>query len=465
MILRQITHDDLGCASYLVGDEKAGVAAVVDPRLDIDEYLHLARYLGVQIEHILETHNHADHVSGHGRLVAATGATIHIHADAEAEYDHEPFTDGWELELGTIRMRALHTPGHRPEHTAFALIDTGRGDEPWAVLTGDSLFVGDIARPDLAIDKEAGARAIFGSLHDTLLELPDDCEVWPGHVGGSLCGGPGMDMKSSTTIGFERRHQQLLRITNRDDFVETTTSALGPQPPNFQNIVALNRGPLHLDSIAPHPLAPRQVAARQADGALVVDVRTEQQFDDAHIPGALCLTALRAGFGSKLAWLADADRPLVVVGRDDEDARQAVGLAAAVGITNVAGYLAGGMTSWREEGRDVERTDRITLPELHDRWEPDREAVQILDVREQHEWNAGHIPGSTFMPYHDIDDVPEGLYPERPIAVVCGSGQRAAVGASLIRHFGARKVIHVVDGGVPMWKRNGWPTETSGKPN
>ena len=196
MIFRQITHDDLGCASYLVGDEDAGLAAVIDPKLDIGEYLTLARYVGVQIEHILETHNHADHVSGHGALVAATGATVHVNRGAEPDYDHEPFDDGWELELGRLTVRALHTPGHRPEHTAFALIDRGRGPEPWAVLTGDTLFVGDVARPDLAVEKERGARAMFRSLHGKLLKLPASCEVWPGHLGGSLCGGPTMDMKA-----------------------------------------------------------------------------------------------------------------------------------------------------------------------------------------------------------------------------------------------------------------------------
>jgi hydroxyacylglutathione hydrolase len=171
LIFRQFTHDDLGCASYLIGDEHEGVAAVVDPRFEIDEYLQAARYLGVQIEHVLETHNHADHVSGHGRLVAATGAKIHIHRDAAPDYEHEPFDDGFELELGQVVVRALHTPGHRPEHTAFALIDRARSDEPWAVLTGDTLFVGDVARPDLAIEKEEGARDIFRSLHEKLLSL------------------------------------------------------------------------------------------------------------------------------------------------------------------------------------------------------------------------------------------------------------------------------------------------------
>ena len=227
MIFRQITHDDLGCASYLVGDEDAGVAAVVDPRFEVDEYLELARYMGVSIERVFETHNHADHVSGHGRLAAATGATIHIHREAGAEYDHEPFDDGAEWTLGTLTIRALHTPGHRPEHTAFALVETSRSDEPWAVLTGDTLFVNDIARPDLAVEKTEGARGIFRSLHGQLLGLADSVEIWPGHLGGSMCGGPGMDMKISSTIGFEKAYNQTLAIDDEDRFVEAALAGLG----------------------------------------------------------------------------------------------------------------------------------------------------------------------------------------------------------------------------------------------
>ncbi len=460
MIFRQLTHDDLGCASYLIGDEKAGVAAVVDPMLQIDDYLRLARYFGVSIEHILETHNHADHVSGHGRLAAATGARIHIHRDAAPDYDHEPFDDGWELELGSVRVRALHTPGHRPEHTAFALIDTGRGEEPWAVLTGDTLFVGDVARPDLAIDKEDGARGIFESLHEKLLALGESTEVWPGHLGGSLCGGPGMDMKVSSTIGYERAHNPTLAIDDVQEFVEEAIAKLGPQPPNFQNIVGINRGPLFTAAVDAHPLTPRQVDQKRSEGALVVDVRTDQQFDDAHIPGAVSITMLRAGFGSKLAWIADPDQGIVFVGRDDEDAQEAAGLAASVGITDVAGYLAGGMTTWREEKRPVERIERVTVPELHERAERDRD-LQILDVREKTEWEAGHIPGSFFTPYHDLHGLPDDLDPQRPVAAICGSGQRSAVAASLLKRHGATDVLHVIEGGVPTWGRKGWPLEHS----
>ena len=204
-----------------------------------------------------------------------------------------------------------------------------------------------------------------------------------------------------------------------------------------------------------HPLTPRQV---EQAGALVVDVRTELQFDEAHIPGAVSITARRAGFGSKLAWLADPGTPIVLVGRDDEDALEAAGLAAAVGLREIAGYLAGGMTSWREERRPVASVARMTVPELHERWE-DGDRPQVLDVRERSEWDAGHIPGSVFVPYHDIHAVPDGIDPARPVAVVCGSGQRSAVAASLLLRHGAGDVIHVVDGGVPLWERSGWPVE------
>ncbi len=457
MIFRQITHDDLGCASYLVGDEKAGVAAVVDPRFEIDEYLQLARYFGVSIEHILETHNHADHVSGHGRLAAATGAAIYIHSQAVPAYDHEAIEDGFELEVGELLIRALHTPGHRPEHTAFALIDRNRGDQAWAVLTGDSLFVNDVARPDLAIEEREGARDIYHSLQDKLLTLPDECEVWPAHLGGSMCGGPGMDMKISSTIGFERKHNPTLSIGEEREFVEQAVAKLGPQPPNFEAIVELNKGPLLTAGVEVLPLAPRQLDQKRSAGALIVDTRTDQQFDDAHIVGAVCNPMLIAGFGSKLAWLADRDREVVLVGRDDDDGRRAARLAVAVGISSLAGFLGGGMTSWRQEKREVERIERLPLDELKSR--VDQDDLQILDVRERKEWEAGHIPGSVFEPWHDIDALPTGLDPDKPVAVVCGSGERAAVGASLVKRYGATEVIHVIEGGVPKWKRLGHPIE------
>lgn len=458
MIFRQLTHDDLGCASYLIGDESAGVAAVVDPRFEIDEYLELSRYMGVRIEHILETHNHADHVSGHGRLAAATGATIHIHRDAHPAYAHEPFDDDWELDLGSLRVRALHTPGHRPEHTSFALIDTARSQQPWAVLTGDTLFVGDVARPDLAIEKSEGARGIFRSLTQKLLTLPDSCEVWPGHLGGSMCGGPGMDMKISSTIGYERASNPTLRISDEAEFVAQALANLGPQPPNFQAIVDLNRGPLLTDGVQLLPLSPRQVEQKRGDGALVVDVRTDLQFDEAHIPGSVCIPMHRAGFGSKLAWIGDHEQEIVLVGRDDEDGRHAAKLATAIGMRRLAGFLGGGMTSWRQEQWPTDVTRRIKADDLPEMIATD-ETLQILDVRDQREWDTGHLPGSTLTTWHDITQLPAGLDPDKPIAVICGSGQRAATGASLLRRHGATKILHVVNGGVPKLDRLGVPLD------
>jgi hydroxyacylglutathione hydrolase len=464
MLFKQITHDDLGCASYLIGDEKAGVAAVVDPRFEIDEYLELARYRAVNIAHVLETHNHADHVSGHGRLVAATGARIHVHSAAQPAYEHEPFEDGWELELGALRVRALHTPGHRPEHTAFALIDTRRGEEPWAVLSGDSLFVGDVARPDLAIEKSEGAREIFRSLHGQLLSLSDDCEVWPAHLGGSMCGGPGMDMKICSTIGFERRHNPALSIAREEEFVAQALAKLGPQPPNFEKIVELNRGALLTSGVETAALYPHQVELKRDEGALLVDVRTDLQFDDVHIRGSICIPSFSSGFGSKLAWLADHDQEIVFVGRDDADGRRAARLALSVGVRNIAGLLAGGMTNWRQERHPIAATERLSVEDFSELLAADPE-LQVLDVRERREWDAGHIPGSSFMPWHDIVEIPAGLDPARPIAVICAAGVRAATAASLLAHHGAERVLHVVDGGVPKWGDLGNRLEPTASPS
>jgi rhodanese-related sulfurtransferase len=264
-----------------------------------------------------------------------------------------------------------------------------------------------------------------------------------------------MDMKVSSTIGFERAHNPTLSIEDEDEFVEEAVSKLGPQPPNFEAIVELNKGPLQTKGVEALPLTPRQLEQLRADGALVVDVRTDQQFDDAHISGAVSIPILKAGFGSKLAWLAKRDQQIVLVGRDGEDGRRAMRLATAVGLTNIAGYLDGGHTSWRQDRRDVEKIERLPLEELHERAEED--GLQILDVRERAEWERGHIPDSVFEPWHDIERIPEGLDPEEPVAVVCGSGERSAVAASLLQRLGARDVIHVIEGGVPKWGRLGHP--------
>ncbi len=456
MLFRQILHEDLSCASYLVGDADSGVAAVIDPQWDIEPYLRLSRLHGVRIEHVLETHNHADHVSGHGRLARATGVTIHVHELAGAAYPHEAFTDGWRLDLGPVQIEAVHTPGHRPEHTSFVLRDADRGGDPWAVLTGDSLFVGDVARPDLAIEKREGAAGIFHSLHDRLMKLPDDVEVWPGHLGGSSCGSAGIDHKSTSTIGFERDHNRALRFDTEEEFVEDAVATLGAPPPNVEHIVAINQGPLIEDMGTPIPLAPRAVEAGIAEGALVVDARTNEQFDEAHIPGAISASAYETGFATKVAKVTSPDVELIVVAASDGYELEAVELLASVGL-RVRGYLEGGMTAWRSEGRPVGRIELIDPEELAGRLEDDE--LMVLDVRDEDEYAAGHIPGSVNVPYGELPDRQGELPRDREIAAICSGGKRSGLAASILRRDGFERVLHVANGGVGTWERSGRSVE------
>ena len=457
MLFRQILHEDLSCASYLVGDVDTGVAAVVDPQWSIEPYLRLSRLHNVRIEHVLETHNHADHVSGHGRLARATGATIHIHELAEAEYPHEAFTDGWNLSLGDVEVEAMHTPGHRPEHTSFLLRDDDRQRDPWAVLTGDSLFVGDVARPDLAIEPRDGASGIFRSLHERLLALPDDVEVWPGHLGGSSCGSAGIDHKSSSTIGFERGHNRALGFKTEREFVDDAVATLGDPPPNVEHIVAINKGPLIEEMGTPIPLAPRAVEVGIAEGALLVDARTNEQFDEAHIPGAISASAYETGFATKVAKVVPVEVELIVVAASDGYELEAAELLASVGL-RVRGYLEGGMTAWRSEGRPVRRIELIDPDELAERL--DHDDLLVLDVRDDDEWAEAHIPGSVHLPYGELPERQSELPRDRAIAAICSGGKRSGLAASILQREGFERVVHVANGGVGTWRRSGRPVET-----
>jgi glyoxylase-like metal-dependent hydrolase (beta-lactamase superfamily II)/rhodanese-related sulfurtransferase len=453
MLFRQIVHEDLGCASYLIGDTASGVAAVVDPQWDIDPYLHLARLHGVRIEHVLETHNHADHVSGHGRLARASGATIHVHELAEAAYPHEAFAHGWRLKLGEgATIEAIHTPGHRPEHTSFLLRDAARGDDPWAVLSGDCLFVGDVARPDLAVEPREGATDIFRSLHERLLTLPEETEVWPGHLGGSLCGSSGIDLKTSSTIGFERRHNRALRFDSEADFVADAVATIGSKPPNVEHIVSLNRGPLFDSISAPTQLTPHGFEAAIAEGALAIDSRTNEQFDEAHIPGAISASGYDTGFATKVAEMVPVDAELLVVAASDGNELEAAELLAAVGL-RVRGFLGGGMTAWRAEDRPVERIEAIDLAELRLRLESGN-GPQVLDVRNAAEFEQGHVPGSLHIPFAQLRDRLDELPRDRPIATICKAGKRSGLAASILQREGFAPVIHVSRGNAATWGAN-----------
>jgi hydroxyacylglutathione hydrolase len=432
VLFRQFVDDDLGCASYLVGDEHAGVAVVVDPAYRIEPYLEEADRRGVRLIAVLETHTHADHVSGHGRLALEHGLPIHVHDAAPAEYAHEPLADGAEIELGDVVIRTLHTPGHRPEHCAFAIVDRSRGDEPWLVLTGDSLFVGDAARPDLAVDARDGAEDLFHSLH-RLAELGDGVEVFPGHVAGSLCGAA-MSSKASTTVGFERRYNHAL-LEDHDEFLGLALGPQPPRPPNMERIVELNRGPL----VGGRPPLQR---ADDAGDAVVLDVRPARAFAEGHRPGAVNVPVSGTSFATKTAFVLP-DRAVVVHATDEHEAARAARLLYAVGIFHVVG--------WQPGGGD-ERVDSVSIDEL-ERLLASGE-IEVLDVREADERDAGFIPGTDHMPYRNVRQAAEnGLVGGKQVVTICESGARAAVAASVLKATGidARPVA----GGLADWRARG----------
>jgi hydroxyacylglutathione hydrolase len=432
VLFKQFVDDDLGCASYLVGDEHAGLAVVVDPGYRIEPYLEEAERRGIRLTAVLETHNHADHVSGHGRLALEHGLAVHIHEAAGAQYPHEPLADGTEIELGDVVIRTVHTPGHRPEHCAFAVSDRSRGDEPWLVLTGDSLFVGDAARPDLAVEAHDGAEDLFRSLH-RLAELGDGVEVYPGHVAGSLCGGA-MSSKASTTIGFERRFNHAL-IEDHDEFVGLALGPQPPRPPNMERIVELNRGPF---VGAQPPLDP----VSDTGDAVVLDVRPVRAFASGHRPGAVNVPISGSSFATKAAFVLP-DRPVVVHAEDEAEAERARRALNAVGIFEVAG--------WQPGGGD-ERVEPVTIDELERLLAAGE--VEVLDVREADERDAGFIPGTDHMPYRNVRQAAEnGLVNGTRVVTICESGARAAVAASVLKATGidARPVA----GGIADWRARG----------
>src|SRR6266516_1120374 len=432
MLFRQVLHEDLGCASYLIAD--GSVAAIVDPKWEIEDYLALAAEQELAIAHVLETHDHADHLSGRGRVVKATGATVTTLADGDT------------FELGDARITALATPGHRPEHVAYLVVDKSRTERPWLVLTGDSLFVGDVGRPDLAVDPQEGAHGLFHSTR-RLLELEDVTELWPGHIGGSLCGGSGMSEKPSSTIGFERRANELLGL-EEDEFVQRLTNQLEPQPPNFERIVELNRGPLITEAVTLDPLSPRRALEFLESGATLIDGRDPLEFDAAHPPNALNVTMTHTGVGTRAAWVVDPECKVVLLAASDRDAQRLGRLLEAVGFWKLCGYVAGGIGAWRGEHLQTHSTPALDLKGLAERlWAGD---AVLLDVREDDEWEEGHVECSLHVPYHDLHD---GLPKEireagKPLAVACSAGNRSSLAASLLERAGIEEVLHVADGGV-----------------
>jgi hydroxyacylglutathione hydrolase len=439
VLFKQFVDDDLGCASYLIGDEQAGVGVLVDPAYAIEPYLDECKRRKVELVAVLETHTHADHVSGHGRLALEEGIPVHVHGAADVSFAHQPLEDGSEILLGEVVVRAIHTPGHRPEHCAFAVIDRSRADEPWLVLTGDSLFVGDTARPDLAIEALDGAEGLFHSLR-RLVELGDGVEVYPGHVAGSLCGAA-MSSKASTTIGFERRFNHALTDTH-DEFVAKAAGPQPPRPPNMDAIVELNRGPFL--AAQPH-LEHLDIAL---DDAIVLDVRDVHAFAAGHRPGAVNVPVSGSSFGTKSAFVLP-ERAIVIDATDETEARLAAQRLRAVAIFDLLG--------WREGGGS-ERVEPVSVDELERMLAADE--IQLYDVREADERDAGFIPGSCHLPYRTARQAAEnGLCDERPIVTICESGPRAAIAASVL-HAAGLDARPVLEGGIHEWEARGGETTT-----
>jgi hydroxyacylglutathione hydrolase len=430
MLFRQFVDADLGCASYLIGDESAGEALIVDPAYAIEQYLAESDRLGVRIVRVLETHTHADHVSGHGRLALEHGVPVSVHRDAGAEYPHDPLADGDEVGAGSVTVRCLHTPGHRPEHCCFL----AGGN----LLTGDSLFVGAVARPDLAVEARQGATGLYHSLR-RLLELPDDVQIFPGHVAGSLCGA-GMSTDPCSTIGAERRTNALLALATVRQFVDETAGTTAPRPPNMERIVELNRGPFV-------PGSPALQAIAEAAGATVLDVRPAEAFAAGHVRGALNVPVSGSQFGTKAGFVLDPDERVVLHASSPAEAELAARRLRAVGFLELEGYLA--------DPQATETLAPVTVEELAALLAAGE--VEVIDVRETEERDGGYIPGTRHIPYRLLRSYGAELSDGRPVVTICESGPRAAVAASVLVAAGvnARAVLR---GGIDDWRRRGGAT-------
>jgi hydroxyacylglutathione hydrolase len=457
MFFKQFLRDDLGCASYLIGDNDAGECVVVDPQWDVTGYTELADQKGMRIRYVIETHNHADHVSGHGKLAQA-GAEVAVYETAGVSYPHRSLKDGERLEVGNVRLEVLHTPGHRPEHIALAVTDTSRAEEPWLVLTGDALFVGDVGRPDLAVEPGEGASQLYKSLTSRLLSLQDGVEIYPAHVSGSLCG-KSMSPKGNSTIGFERRYNRPLQARDQPEFVREVTSELPPQPPHFGHIVAKNQGPFLTEDPKLRPLSADEVDAMRKEGAIMLDTRSPEAFGGGHIPGAINVDLQGGQFGTRSAWLISPGKPVVLVLETHEDLHGAVAALVSTGQDSIVGHLLGGMRAWDSSGRPLEMVRQMPASELHGRLEAGDKSFTVVDVREDSEWKEGHIPGALHVPFHELSKHLDDLPSNKPVATICGGGTRSSIAASILQAQGFEPVNVV--GGMDAWKSAGYAVEES----
>lgn len=466
MYFRQLRLPDLGCASYIVGSD--GECAVVDPRWDaIAQYSGLARQQGLRIAYVIETHTHADHVSGASRLAARTGATICVHRAAQFEQPHRDLDDGDELTVGSVRTSVLHTPGHSADSICLLIHENEvSGDQTTEravagrLLSGDTLFVGDVGRPDLHGAEAASlADALYTSLHDRLSGVDDITEVFPAHLAGSLCG-KRIASAPSTHLGRERRTNTSFVLPNREVFVRAMLADLPPRPPNFTHIVALNRAGAPASRPAVTHVMPDHAAALLTS-ATPVDGRDAFQFAAGHIRGSLNAPVGYGQFGLMLAWLLSPESPILLVTQDEEDLADALDSLMIVGMTNPIYVLDGAVDAWRAARLPVVELALVTPHVLRQRLETGAVGT-VLDVREPSELQGGMVRGAVNIPYRLLAQVADLPQLQEPVVVVCNSGNRSTLAASVLARHG-RSVVNLA-GGTAAWEAAGLPLVTAMMP-
>jgi hydroxyacylglutathione hydrolase len=450
----------LGClahASYMIGS--GGDAAVVDPQRDVEIYLKSAEENGLKIRYIFETHLHADFVSGHRELAARTGAKIYIGEKAGATFPHVPVRDGSELVFGNCKISILETPGHTPESICLVVTDNDKRPAPWAVLTGDTLFIGDVGRPDLspAVTPQELAAMLYDSLHNKLMKLPDDVLVYPAHGAGSLCG-RNMRADRSSTIGTERLTNYALQIRSREEFVRQLTTNLPSRPEYFAKDAEINRGGASALAELPELAAVPAVKVKSLieEGIPALDIRSMEAFAAAHVPGSISI-ALSGQFASWAGSLLGlAARPVLIADNADQIEEARIRLAR-VGIEELSGYLQDGLEGWKQAGFPLASLPQISVHDLSAR--PD---LHVVDVRRDGEWQAGHLENAQLWPLDRLRDSLPPLDKNAAIAVHCKSGYRSTVACSLLQRAGYTNVVNVT-GGFDAWQQEHLPVvaETS----
>ena len=456
MVLEQYYLGCLAHASYLIADEASGLAAVVDPQRDVAQYLDDSARLGCRIAHVFLTHFHADFVAGHLELRERTGASIHLGARAQAEYPFVAMADGDEVRLGAVRLTVLETPGHSPESISILVYDPALSDDrPYAVLTGDTLFIGDVGRPDLrgalGWSAEELASLLYDSLHDKLARLPDDTLVYPAHGAGSLCG-KNLSSETVSTIGVQRDYNYALAPMSRERFIETVTSDLPDAPAYFTYDAVLNaREHPTLDQALERelkPLALEQLLALVASGAQLLDTREPTKFEGAHLKGAVNV-GLSGSYATWCGTLLDPERPIVLIAEPGREIEAATRLGR-IAFDTVAGYLSGGMQVLDAEPGRLDRIERITAGSLAERLRA-ADPPMLIDVRAPGEWEQRRIEAAVNLPLSRFPEQMAALPRDRPIVVHCASGYRSAIAASLLQREGFSGVADLV-GGLPAWE-------------